>query len=121
MALLSPTLYREFVHPKDCAIASAADYSLFHLHSSGLHLLDILLENEGIDIVQVSKDEGVALEPIIPSLLKIQESGKCLLLKGRLNRKDLQVLEKTLDFRGLCIQAVVLNPEDADDLKAVFQ
>jgi hypothetical protein len=120
MALLSPTLYREFVHPMDCAIGSAADYSLFHLHSSGLHLLDILLENEGIDIIQVSKDEGVALEPIIPSLLKVQDSGKCLLLKGRLNRMDLQILSENLDFRGLCIQAVVLSQHEADDLNAVF-
>lgn len=109
MAMLSPDLYKEFVHSHDCAIASAAEYSLFHLHSTGLHLLDFLLENVGINIIQISKDEGVNLESILPSLKQVQEAEKCLILKGRLNREDMQVIMKFLDVRGLCIQAVVLD------------
>ena len=120
MSLLSLDLYQKFVHAHDRAIASAVEYSLFHLHSTGLHLLDFLLENDGIRIIQISKDEGVDLETILPSLHQVQQAGKCLLLKGRLNRDDLQIIRKCLDVRGLCIQAVVLDQKEADAVLSAF-
>jgi hypothetical protein len=120
MAMLSPDLYREFVHPLDCRIASSADYTLFHLHATGLHLLDFILQNEGIKIVQVSKDEGVKLEKILASLQRIQAREKCLLLKGRFNQQELQLVKEGLDFRGLCVQAVVLNQQEVEDILSIF-
>lgn len=120
LSLLSPELYQEFVHPLDCQIASSADYTLFHLHATGLHLLDFLLQNEGVKIIQVSKDEGVQLEKILPSLQKIQKAEKCLLLKGRFTHEELQLVKARLDFRGLCVQAVVLDNEDAGDIISAF-
>jgi len=115
MAMLSPQLYREFVHPYDCAIASSADYCLFHLHATGLHLLDIILENESVNIIQISKDEGVELESIIPDLRKVQQAERCLLLKGRFNQKEIYMIQNLLEAYGLCVQAVVLNEKEADE------
>lgn len=120
MAMLSPDIYWQFVHPLDCQIASSADYTLFHLHATGLHLLDFILQNEGIKIVQVSKDEGVPLEKILTNLQRIQEREKCLLLKGRFNQQELQLIKTRLDFRGLCVQAVVLNEEEAKKVISAF-
>lgn len=120
MAMLSPDLYREFVHPLDCQIASSAEYTLFHLHATGLHLLDFILQNEGIKIVQVSKDEGVAIKPILAHLQQIQDAKKCLLLKGRFSHDELEAIGSALDVRGLVIQAVVLNPQEAEDILSFF-
>jgi hypothetical protein len=120
MALLSPDLYHEFVHPHDCAIAAAAEYSLFHLHATGLHSLSFLLQNSGIHILQVSKDEGVELRAILPQLRKIQEAGKCLLLKGRFSHADWDLVKQELDPRGLCLQAVVLDESEANEFAAAF-
>lgn len=120
MAMLSPDLYREFIHPLDCQIASSAEYTLFHLHATGLHLLDFILQNEGITIVQVSKDEGVQLKAILSNLQKIQDHEKCLLLKGRFSHDELEVIGSALDVRGLVIQAVVLNPQEAEDILSFF-
>ena len=120
MALLSPDLYREFVHPIDCRIAAETEFTLFHLHSTGMHLLNTLLENKGVRILQFSKDEGVELGSVLPGLKKIQEAGKCLVLKGRLNREELQLLKRNLDFRGLCVQAVVRDQDEADQFFASF-
>jgi len=120
MAMLSPELYRQFVHPVDCQIASSTDYTLFHLHATGLHLLDFILQNEGIKIVQVSKDEGVRLENILVQLQKIQTTKKCLLLKGRFTHDELQLIKRSLDFRGLCVQWVVLNDNEAKEVVAAF-
>ena len=120
MALLSPDLYREFVHPIDCRIAAETEFTLFHLHSTGMHLLNTLLENKGVRILQFSKDEGVELGSVLPGLKKIQEAGKCLVLKGRLNREELQLLKRNLDFRGLCVQAVVRDQDEADQFRMSF-
>jgi hypothetical protein len=120
MALLSPDLYQEFVYPLDCQIASSAVYTLFHLHATGLHLLDFMLQNEGIKIVQVSKDEGVPLEKILPSLQQIHEAEKCLLLKGRFTVDELQLIKSNINNQGLCIQAVVLNTENTKEIISVF-
>jgi len=120
MAVLSPDLYREFVHSLDYQIASSAEYTLFHLHATGLHLLDFILQNEGIKIVQVSKDEGVQLEKILSNLKRIQEREKCLLLKGRFNQQELELVKKSLDFRGFCVQAVVFNDNEVKEVVSAF-
>lgn len=120
MAMLSPDLYREFVHPLDCQIAKSAEYTLFHLHTTGLHLLEFFLQNDGVKILQLSKDEGVQLENILTHLQKIQETKKCLLLKGRFAHDELQLIKTSLDYQGLCIQAVVLNPQEAEDMLSFF-
>ena len=120
MALLSPDLYLEFVHPHDCAIASAADYTLFHLHATGLHSLPALLQNSGIHILQVSKDEGIELKAILPQLQKIQQAEKCLLIKGRFSRTDWSLLKNELDPRGLCLQAVVHDETEANEFITAF-
>ncbi len=120
MAMLSSDLYKKFVYPFDCKIAFLADYTLFHLHATGLHLVDFILKNEGVKIVQVSKDEGVDLETIFHNMMKIQEANRCLLLKGRFTYDELQLIKKSLDFRGLCIQAIVFNEEEAQEIVSVF-
>ena len=120
MALLSPDLYREFVHPVDCALASRTECTLFHMHATGLHLLDVLLQNDGLDIIQVSKDEGVPLGPIIPKLRRIQDAEKCLVIKGRFNEEEIANLKTSLDPHGLCIQGVVLDSHEADAFMQAF-
>ncbi|HUV08322.1 MAG TPA: hypothetical protein VMX75_11370, partial [Spirochaetia bacterium] len=89
MALISPALYEEFVEPWDRVIAGVAEYSVFHVHTTGLFLTDYLLRNPGLKIIQVSIDEGVQeLEPFLSSIRSIQKAGKCLMLKGRFTRED---------------------------------
>ena len=120
MALLSPDLYAEFVQPCDRKIASSAEFTVFHLHATGLFLLDYLLDNEGINVLQVSKDEGVELPGLLDSLHRIQEAGRCLILKGRVTPDDLEMIKRELDFRGLCIEAVVESPEEAESVCQAF-
>ena len=55
-----------------------------------------------------------------PKCGKVQEVKKCLILKGRLNWEDLQVIKKNLDYRGLCIQSVVLNQKEIDTVFSAF-
>ena len=120
MALLSPDLYEEFGHPIDRKLASHADYTLFHLHATGLHLLDVLMKNDHLNIIQVSKDEGVELKPILSKLQRIQTSGKCLVIKGRFTNEEMHDLKACLDPKGLCIQGVVLDKAEANHFMEHF-
>ena len=106
--------------PGNCKIASQADYTLFALHATGLHLLDILLGNRGIIILQVSKDEGVAPGRMLPDLKKIQTAGKYQLLKGRFSREEAGLIRKNLNAEGLCVQAVVTTHQEEEDSLADF-
>lgn len=112
--LYSPKIYRDFFKPLDEKIAKAVPYTLFHLHSSALFLLEELLDIPGIAVFQVSRDEGhCRWEDILPQLQRIQNCGKNLVIKGRMSGDENTALKKWLHPCGLCIQPVVDSLEEA--------
>jgi hypothetical protein len=114
-SLYSPALYRRFLKPLDARLAEVADYTLIHLHTPALNLIDDMLDIPGIRLFQVTKDEGPArVEPMLPGLRKVQAAGRCLIIKGRLNAEDIGALRSGLEPRGLCIQPVVNSADDAN-------
>ena len=117
MFLFSAGLYEEFAMTIDEKISRIANYNLFHMHATSMLLLDYIIGMKGIQIIQVSKEEeSFKVENIIGDLLKIQASGKCLILKGRFTTDDFEVINKRLDRRGLCIQPVIKNVNEANDV-----
>jgi len=69
---------------------------------------------EELRLFQVTKDEGAAsLREMMPSLVKIQAAGRPLIVKGRFDAADFQLLRDELSPCGLCIQPVVGSVEDA--------
>jgi hypothetical protein len=113
----SPELFDEFLKPLDSRLASISEYTLIHLHSPSLALIDNFLDIENIRAFQVTKDPGgVSLQEMIPSLIKIQEKGKPLIIKGELAEGDLTLIKKQFSKRGLCIQPVVRSNKEAEYL-----
>jgi hypothetical protein len=111
----SPELYEEFLKPLDKRLASISKYTLIHLHSSSLFLIDQFLQVSQIRAFQVTKDPGrVSLVDMMPSLLKIQQAGKPLIIKGQFEDCDYDLMKRMLSVRGLCVQPVVRNLSDAD-------
>jgi hypothetical protein len=106
--MYSPQLYHEFLQPLDAQLASLSNYTLMHLHASSLFLVESFLEVVQIRAFQITKDPGYsALADMIPVLLKIQETGKPLIIKGQFNSDDLKLIKRRLSPCGLCIQPVV--------------
>jgi len=115
--IFSPELYEEFLKPIDERIASVSDYTLIHLHSPSLVLIDKFLEVSQIRAFQVTKDQGgVKLEDMIPGLIKIQKAGKPLILKGQFDKNDFDLINRTISTSGFCIQPVVKNIAEAQEL-----
>ena len=115
--LYSPELYDEFLKPLDRRLASLSNYSLIHLHSPSLKLIDQFLDVTQITTFQITKDPGsVLLSEMIPDLQKIQNANKPLVLKGQFDLEDINLMKKNLTSNGLCIQPVVSSLSDAQKL-----
>ena len=107
--LLSPTTYRDVFMPCDATIAAAFEYSICHTHSTGLHILDSLLEIAELDAVNIvveSETTGPSLEALLPAMRSVQESGKALHLAGSFSSSDIERLSGALSPSGLCIKTI---------------
>ena len=115
----SPELYDKFLKHNDDRIAGISNYTLIHLHSPSLVLMDKFLEVSNINAFQITKDQGSAkLENMLPGLKKIQKAGKPLIVKGVFDDNDLQLIKTNLSVTGLCLQPVVSNFEEAEQMLA---
>ena len=106
------------IQGNDRLVASAFPFSLIHLHSSSLFLLDYFLEIEEIDVFHINKDAvGMAFGDMLPYLKKVQDNKRRLLIKGFLTEYDLKLVEDNLSPAGLLLQIVVNSAAEARQLK----
>ena len=121
-AFLSPALYVEHLQDEDARQASAFPYSVIHLHSSSLFLLERILEVEPLKCIQINKDVGGAEVPkMLPYLKMVQDRGKRLLIRGKLDRDDLKLLRDELTPRGLYLQIVVEGAAETEGFREFFR
>jgi hypothetical protein len=118
-AVYSPALYREIVLEQDRKIARAFPYSLIHLHSSSLFLLDEFLSIPEIGVFQINRDVGeMGLPELMPYLKRIQAAGRRVFLRGPLDAQDLRLVAEKLSPTGLMVQSVVAATDEARALSA---
>jgi len=116
-AVFSPDLYREIVLESDRKIARAFPYSLLHLHSSSLFILEDFLSIREIGVYQINRDVGeMGMPELIPFLRRIQEEGRRIFLRGPLDREDFKLVAKNLSPTGLMVQSVVGSVQEAREL-----
>jgi hypothetical protein len=119
-ALFSPALYEKLLKEEDRRQAAAFPYSLIHLHSSSLFILDRILNVDPILCFQINKDAAAAIPEEIPYFKMVQGKGKRLLIRGKLTPEDLALLRKSLSARGLYLQIVVDTPAEIHSLQEFF-
>jgi hypothetical protein len=121
-ALFSPDLYVKYLQEEDRRIASAFPYDVIHLHSSSLHLLDRFADLEPQKCIEINKDQGGWGVPrMLPLFKVVQSRGKKLIVRGKLDLADLDLLRKELSPRGLYLQIVIDQPEEAPRFRSFFQ
>jgi hypothetical protein len=70
----------------------------------------------------VIKDPGISkLVDMLPALEKIQQDGRCLLLKGQFDEDVLILLKQKIDPCGFCIQPVVESLTQAQQLLPFYR
>jgi hypothetical protein len=105
--LLSPRHYGRWFLPYDERISEAVDYSIIHLHSCSLHVVDELLKVERPQAIQVTIETGPNV-PSIPALVPIFRrilGAKPLIADGPMSDDELHLLQDELPHDGLCIIA----------------
>ncbi|NMB81528.1 MAG: hypothetical protein GYA14_06890 [Ignavibacteria bacterium] len=120
--LFSNEMYNEFLQPLDKRLGEITNYTLIHLHSSSLHLIENFLEVNTIRAFQITKDPNVeSVDIMINALRKVQEFNKPLVVMGRFTKEDYSVLKNNLKPDGLCIQPVVKNKDEVSELLALLR
>ncbi len=116
-ALYSPELFRTCILPADRRIAQEFPYSLLHLHSSSLFLVEEFLSVKEIGVFQVNRDVGeMGLPEMLPYLKRIQERGRRLFLRGPFSKDDFRWIKEHLSPTGLIVQTVVSSPAEGKAL-----
>ena len=115
-AIMSPSLYREFLTEPERRICLGYDYTAIHLHPASFFLLDELLAKDDLKAIEVNKDVGgPSVEEMLPHLRKILDR-KCLILWGDLNAADIRCLQENFSARGLFLFVVAPDEKTAAQL-----
>ncbi|MCL1895564.1 MAG: hypothetical protein FWG03_03355 [Clostridiales bacterium] len=101
-AIMSPGLYKEFLYDIHDRLAKSAPYTMMHLHMTSSYIVEFLLEMEGLSAIQVNKDIGEPVEPMLPLLKKIREV-KNLVLWGDFTPGEVKLLCSELEPQGVYI------------------
>jgi hypothetical protein len=122
----STMISREFY--KDLFLSSAWSamvfpYTLFHLHSESLHIVDLILEADfpNLKAFNINMDPtGISIDKTIPVLQRIQEHGKALILSKDLYEnftlKEYEEILNALSPRGLCVWLDGKTIEEAHEI-----
>jgi hypothetical protein len=119
-ALLSPRLFREFLLPLAQQATRAAEVNFVHLHSACLYPVDILLEDESFDVLEINIDhEGAApsVSRLIPTLKRIQQAGRPLVLWGHCTADEWELIKRELSPVGLSLQPFLIDNVEVESRK----
>jgi len=120
-AVYSPALYKKLIQESDRFIAQSFPYSVIHLHSSSLFLIDYYLEIKEINVYEINKDiGGMGISEMLPYFEKIQRNKRLLFIRGALTREDIKQLLNALSPTGLILQIIINDVSQVNDYKDLF-
>jgi hypothetical protein len=112
VALLSPSLYEEFIYPADRRIASAFENTIIHLHPSRLIPTKQLVATDLAAIELHIDHDGPRAEALVEHYRTVL-AAKPLLIWGDLTDADLDFVLTRLPHQGLAVNLVVDSVERA--------
>jgi len=104
--MVSSGLYNEMLVKYDAEIVSNFDYSLIHVHSCGMHIIDSLLKIDQLDAIELSLDREAGVwepERTVEYCKKIQKAKKSVLICGQLSQSELDYLLLSLSPASLAV------------------
>ena len=123
MALLSPTLYRNFVLPIDKDLSSSFPCVAFHLHGAALWAIDELIQVQGINVMELNLEAVMCDEEgTFAGWKKIQEHKPLVIWRtyGDDFSPWLARVLREFPAKGLAIQVCVRNVEEARKVQDEF-
>lgn len=107
MALGSPGIYRQFFYEGDRLLSKAFPYTTIHVHPNSFFIVDDLISIEDLNVIEINYDVGgPSIKEMVPMLRRILEK-KHLILRGKMQEDDIEVIKKELPCRGIFLHIVV--------------
>lgn len=121
IAVMSPTLYEEFIRPVDERIGARYDNAFIHLHATSMIVLDQLLDMPEIKALEINHDVGgPAVEEMIPNWQKVQAAGKPMIIRGAFTTEETRKLMDSLEPEGLYLHMMVDSVKDTEPLRPLL-
>ncbi len=118
LAVMSPTLYKEYIQPVDRKIAASFRNPFMHLHATSMPFLDLILEIKEIKALEINHDVGgPPIERLIPNLRKVQRAGVPLLVRGEFTPEEVRKLMDALDPAGFFLYMMVKDRKQTEPLR----
>jgi len=112
-ALLSPTLYDEFIREPDERIVAGFDHCIMHQHPTRFVPTDFYLKMNFATLELHVDQGGPSAEQLYTTHRKIMDAGIPLLIWGNLSEADRTWIFGQLPPQGLAVMDVVQSPEEA--------
>ena len=114
--LFSRSMYEDMFLGFDEMIIKEFEYSLCHIHYTGLHVAQSLCSIENLGCIQINLDREAApdwsIEKVIDCCKTVQSAGKCVLINGELAEEEADRMTKELEPQGLMM--IYWHPENWD-------
>jgi hypothetical protein len=114
-ALMSPSLYEEFIRSCDERIAGSFPGCIIHQHPAGFYPVDAYLEMDMLALELHIDEGGPSAEELYNVHKKIMDK-KPLVIWGDIPEKDLDWIFGNLQPEGLAVNVVVESKEQAKEL-----
>lgn len=104
--MLSSQMYERYFLKFDERIMDAFDYSLVHIHASGIHILEAILKLDRLRTIEISLDRETGrtdISAILKAAKSIQDHGKALLIYGELSESEFMMFTRMLSPKGLAV------------------
>ncbi len=111
--LISPAMYETIFMSADEKVLESFPYSVIHLHTCGLHIVEPLLKIRCLKAIQVNLDRETGVwnkKQILDCCTKIQDASKSLIICGELSEQERVEFVERLKPEGLALQ--YWNPEN---------
>ena len=116
MALLSPSLYEEFIYPADCRIAAAFENTVMHLHPSRL-IPSRQLAATGLAAIELHIDHDGPRASSLEEHYRTVLAAKPLFIWGDVTPADLDFILTRLPHQGLAVSIAVSSIEEAQQFQ----
>jgi hypothetical protein len=105
-AILSPAQYRRWLRPCLARIVAEFPYSMFHIHSGSLRMVDEVVSVPGLTALEVAIDEPPFAPPITEQInyLRRAQERLPLFVEGQMSRAELDLLTRELRPEGLALR-----------------
>jgi hypothetical protein len=124
MALLSPTLYRNFVLPLDEELSGHFRCVAFHLHGTALWAISDLVQVPGVDVMELNLEAAMCdVEGTLAGWKKIQQHKPLVIWRCYADdfAEWLPKIIREFPAKGLSIQVSVRNVEEARKVQDEFR